>query len=214
MNFKKSVKIAVIDYGMGNLRSVCRALETTGVQVFLIDNPRDVEKYQGLVFPGQGAISKTMYHINRNGFSDAIKSWIADNRPYFGVCLGMQALFDYSEEGKTAGLGIFPGIVRKFSTNSKYKVPHMGWNTVDFVKSIDNQKILEGIVDKPQFYFVHSYYIEPEDLSIVWGRTEYPFSFASAIRKGNTIATQFHPEKSQSQGLQLYYNFAKLCNLF
>ena len=214
MNIKKSVKIAVINYGMGNLRSVCRALETTGARVSVIDNPNDVEKYQGLVFPGQGAISKTMCYLKSNGFNHTIKSWIADNRPYFGVCLGMQALFDYSEEGKTFCLGIFPGVVKKFSTNSKYKVPHMGWNTVKFVNSIDNQKLLEGIVDKPQFYFVHSYYTKPEEPSIVWSKTQYPFSFTSAIRKGNTIATQFHPEKSQSQGLQLYDNFVKMCVTF
>lgn len=211
MNLKKSVHIAVINYGMGNLRSVCRALETTGAQVSIIDNPKDVDKFQGLVFPGQGAISKTMKHLRGNGFDDIIKSWIASDRPYFGVCIGMQALFDYSEEGKTSGLGIFPGVVKKFTINSRYKVPHMGWNTVKFTDSIDNQNLLKDIDRNPQFYFVHSYYVEPEETSIIWGKTQYPFFFTSAIRKGNIIATQFHPEKSQSQGLQLYRNFVDLC---
>lgn len=201
-------ELAIIDYGMGNLRSVERALMEAGGAVRLVDAPEAVGAAKALVFPGQGAIVDTMRRLRETGWDAFIRDWISRDQPFFGICLGLQALFDHSEEGGTEGLGIFRGSVRRFSfpLRSGIKIPHMGWNTVGFS---DGGALLEGLSPSSEhYYFVHSYYVLPEDEDLVWGRTEYGgVSFCSAIRSGRLVATQFHPEKSQQAGLKLYRNF-------
>jgi len=201
--------IAVIDYGMGNLRSVCRAWEAVGASVRLVFDPSSIGNADALVFPGQGAIVDCMSLLRSTGFDAAILKWIEADKPFFGICLGLQALFDHSEEGDSECLGVFEGQVKRFRLPHEYKVPHMGWNAVTF--SGGKAKMTEGLAGKDdQFYFVHSYYVSPEDDSIIWGKTDYGERFVSAVSRGNCIATQFHPEKSQSKGLQLYKNFLQL----
>lgn len=197
--------LAVIDYGMGNLRSVLRAWEAVGARSRLISSPAEISERDILVFPGQGAISDTMKLLKDTGFDEAIRAWILADKPFFGICLGLQALFDYSEEGDCKCLGIFRGCVRKFDLPRRFKVPHMGWDDVDFKPATP---LTEGISAGDQFYFVHSYYVDCAESGIVFGSSEYGGQpFTSAISKGNVFACQFHPEKSQSKGLQLYRNF-------
>ncbi len=198
--------VAVIDYGMGNLRSVLKAWEAAGASSRLVSSPDEICGDDVLVFPGQGAIVDTMRLLKRTGFDGAIRSWIAADKPFFGICLGLQALFEYSEEGGVDCLGIFPGRVERFRVERRFKVPHMGWDDVEFG---DCPEMLEGIKKSgDQFYFVHSYCVKCSDESLVFGKSEYGgVSFASAILKGRLFACQFHPEKSQSKGLQLYKNF-------
>ena len=210
----ESPKVGILDYGMGNLRSVHRAFIEAGADAVIVEHPHEMESMDALVFPGQGAIVDTMRLLNDRGWSPFLKNWIQEDRPFFGICLGLQALFERSEEGDTEGLGIFKGTVKRFRfpLESGIKVPHMGWNAVKF--SQPNDPLLEGIcADSDQFYFVHSYYVLPEEESLVWGQTEYgDLQFCTAIRRGNLLATQFHPEKSQSRGLQLYRNFLRGLN--
>ena len=203
---KDGAKIAIIDYGMGNLRSVLRALEQVGAKASIVENRTELSGADALVFPGQGAIVDCMRLLKSTGFDEAIREWIASDKPFFGICLGLQALFDYSEEGDCACLGIFPGKVRRFRLSKEFKVPHMGWNNVQFTSG---NPVSDGMEDgSRQFYFVHSYYADPSDKSILWGTTEYGgVTFASAVRKKRCFATQFHPEKSQAQGLLLYSKF-------
>lgn len=198
--------LAIIDYGMGNLRSVARAWEKVGARVRLVYQPEDIGQADALVFPGQGAIVDCMSLLHNTGFDHAIRTWIADDRPFFGICLGLQALFEHSEEGDTPCLGVFPGRVRRFRLDARYKVPHMGWNAVQFQGGPPAMRNgLPGADD--QFYFVHSYYVEPAETAITWGTTDYGGQFTSAVHRGNCFATQFHPEKSQAKGLQIYRNF-------
>lgn len=201
--------VAILDYGMGNLRSVYRAFLEVGADARIVVDPVEVRAGDALVFPGQGAIVDTMRLLTERRWDGFIRDWIAADRPFFGICLGLQALFDHSEEGSTGGLGIFPGTVRRFTfpPGSGLKIPHMGWNTVHFQDS--DTDLLRGIRPaEEQFYFVHSYFVLPDDCAITWGITTYgDCTFASAIRRGNLVATQFHPEKSQAIGLRLYRNF-------
>lgn len=200
-------RLAVIDYGMGNLRSVVRAWEHVGADAQLVSSPDEIADADALVFPGQGAIVDTMRLLKATGFDDAIRSWIAADKPFFGICLGLQALFEHCEEGDTEALGIFKGQVRRFDIDPSLKVPHMGWNSVTFT---GDDPLTEGLQSgEDQFYFVHSYYIEPEDESLTLFETDYGGRFVSGIRSGKCCATQFHPEKSQAKGLQLYRNFLK-----
>jgi glutamine amidotransferase len=148
-----------------------------------------------------------MQLLKETGFDDAIRNWIAADKPFFGICLGLQALFEHSEEGDTQALGVFKGRVRRFQVDPSLKVPHMGWNSVSFAGDDPLTNGLESGID--QFYFVHSYYIEPEDERLTLFETDYGGRFVSGIRSGNCYATQFHPEKSQAKGLQLYRNFLK-----
>lgn len=202
--------VAIIDYGMGNLRSVLRAWEAAGAQARIIDSPKQINGNDILVFPGQGCVVDTMKLLKATSFDVAIKDWIAADRPFFGICLGLQALFEYSEEGGGVEcLGVFKGSVKKLRLPAQFKVPHMGWDDVEFAKD-KSPELLEGISPSDQFYFVHSYYVDCRDENAVFGKTEYGGQkFASAILKGNLAATQFHPEKSQAKGLQLYRNFLK-----
>lgn len=206
-----ALDLAVIDYGMGNLRSVLRAFERVGGKPRLVTTPAEAATADALVFPGQGAIMDCMRLLKETKLDNAIREWIAADRPFFGVCLGLQALFEHSEEGDTPGLGVFPGQVVRFKLPESYKIPHMGWNNVRWNLPAGGQAVdtmMEGIsADGDQFYFVHSYYAQPMNRALVWGETDYGGWFVSAIRRGNCFATQFHPEKSQAKGLQLYRNF-------
>jgi len=200
--------LAVVDYGMGNLRSVVRAWEHVGATAKLVSQPSHLKDADALIFPGQGAIVDTMQRLQETGFGTVICDWITSNKPFFGICLGLQALFEYSEEGDTRGLGIFKGQVRRFDVPSPLKVPHMGWNSVAIKKQ---DRIAQGFQQEgEQFYFVHSYYVEPEDEGLVLFETDYPKPFVSGICKSRCYATQFHPEKSQAKGLHLYRNFLNL----
>lgn len=198
-------RLAVIDYGMGNLRSVVRAWEHVGADAQLVGAPSDIKAADALVFPGQGAIVDTMRLLEETGFDVAIKDWIAADKPFFGICLGLQALFEHSEEGDTKALGVFAGEVKRFRLDASLKVPHMGWNPVSFEEENPITSGLESGVD--QFYFVHSFFIEPKDQDIALFKTDYGGEFVSGIRSGRCYATQFHPEKSQAKGLHLYQNF-------
>jgi glutamine amidotransferase len=202
-------KLAVIDYGMGNLRSVSKAFEACGAEVNLITSPEQMGDATGLVLPGVGALGDCIDGLRACNLIDLVKGWISEDRPFFGVCLGFQALYDYSEEGSVDGLGIFPGQVKRFQLPPEYKVPHMGCNAATFLDPSDS--IVDGLVSElDQFYFVHSYFVAPENEDSSFFRSDYGGPFTSGIKRGNCVATQFHPEKSQKKGLQLYQNFLKV----
>lgn len=200
-------KIALIDYGMGNLRSVQRALEVAGADVTLVSDPREAKEASALVFPGQGAIVDAMRQLKQTGFDVFIKNWIDEDKPFMGICLGLQLLFEYSEEGNTNGLGVFRGKVKRFPEKPDLKVPHMGWNTISIDKS-NAGRLAENIqLEGESFYFVHSYYVDTPENEIIWSVSDYGLKFVSGIRRGNVFAVQFHPEKSQLKGITLYRNF-------
>ncbi len=201
-----SPRIAILDYGMGNLRSVAKAFEHVGADVSIVSEIADFKGYDALVFPGQGGVSNCMKLLNDTGWNEILIDWIQSDKPYFGICLGLQVLFEHSEEGNTDTLGVFKGKVKHFSLPSEFKIPHMGWNNVRYVKETALGPVDDG---SDQYYFVHSYYSEPEDKAIIWAETDYGQLFVSAVSSGNCFATQFHPEKSQLKGLQLYENFLK-----
>ena len=207
--------IAVIDNGICNLRSVTKALENVGGSPTVVRTPAELADAHatGLVLPGVGALRDCVASLRDTGLADSVRDWIAADRPFLGVCLGMQALFEKSEEGGgIEGLGIFPGEVKKFSLSPEFKVPHMGWNTVRFTQ----QKIaLQGNLsdEGDSFYFVHSYHCVPSERGLVLAECDYGGAFTAAIGRGNCFATQFHPEKSQSKGLELYRNFAQLAGI-
>ena len=205
-------KLAVIDYGTGNIRSVVKAFEKLGSKVMVATNPSEAETASALVFPGQGCFPECMSALKSSGFDVLLKEWIAANRPFFGICLGLQVLFEWSEEGNAPGLSIFPGKVSRFCLPAEFKVPHMGWNSLVFSESTPKW-LRTGLADGDQFYFVHSYCVEPENDDIVFSRTDYGGEFVSGITLGNCHATQFHPEKSQAKGLQIYRNFLDNVNL-
>jgi len=204
---RKAPQLAVIDYGMGNLRSVLRAWQEVGADARLVDRPDQIGAADALVFPGQGAIVDAMTLLKETGFDRVIRDWVAADKPFFGICLGLQALFEHSEEGDTPGLGIFQGQVRRFRIDPSLKIPHMGWNAVRFEGEDALTRELES--GRDQFYFVHSYYVSPEDPGLTLFETDYGGWFCSGIRFGNCVATQFHPEKSQAKGLQVYSNFLR-----
>ncbi len=200
-------KVAVIDYGMGNLMSVLRSWQYVGADASVISSPPEMKNADVLVFPGQGCIIDTIKLLKSTGFDSAIRDWIAQDKPFFGICLGLQALFEYSEEGDVPCLGVFKGSVRRLNLPRQFKVPHMGWDNVDFNRA-KGESILKGIDRDDQFYFVHSYYVDTPQTDIIFGTTDYGgCKFTSAIASGNLVATQFHPEKSQAKGLALYSNF-------
>lgn len=203
--------IAVIDNGLCNLGSVTKAFEAVGATVKVVRTPAEVAAAgaDGLVLPGVGALTDCVASLNASGLATTVREWIAADRPFLGVCLGMQALFEYSEEGNTAGLGIFPGKVVRFRLPPDYKIPHMGWNTVRFVQP--GSPLQAGLSDEGEsFYFVHSFHCVPADPNLVLAECDYGSGFTAAIARGRCFATQFHPEKSQAKGLQLYRNFTTL----
>jgi imidazole glycerol-phosphate synthase subunit HisH len=205
-------RIAVIDYGMGNLRSVAKAVEAAGGDVRVITQPDELAASDGIVLPGVGALADCVTALKSTGLGEAVRSWIAADRPFLGVCLGMQALFDFSEEADTEGLGIFPGRVVRFRLPAEFKVPHMGWNTVRFTQT--DTPLTAGLANEGEaFYFVHSYYCAPADPALVLAECDYGVKFTAAIARGRCFATQFHPEKSQAKGIQLYRNFVTVAGL-
>ena len=193
---------------MGNLRSVSRALSAVGAEPYLVNSPQLADKADAVVFPGQGAIADCMDCLKRTEFDAFLKEWIAADRPFLGVCLGLQALFERSEEGDRTGLGIFPGIISRFKSAPRLRIPHMGWNEAIFRES---GPLTDGLkVEGEPFYFVHSYRLLETDPKLIWCETDYAGRFVSGVRKGRVMATQFHPEKSQVKGLQIYRNFLTL----
>lgn len=197
--------IAVIDYGAGNLRSVINALNKLGYQPELTSDNKDILKAKVVIFPGVGAASDVMESLKKLNLIKAIREYTADNRPFLGICIGLQVLFTQTEEGGSHNcMDIIPGIVKRLPPGQK--VPHMGWNQV---KQKKVHPIFDGIPDGTNFYFVHGYYVQPLDDNLVIGETDYGISFCSALARGNLIATQFHPEKSGDIGLHIYDNFIK-----
>jgi glutamine amidotransferase len=198
--------ITIVDYGAGNLRSVVNAISKLGYRPQVTSNPEDVLNARAVILPGVGAAADTMANLKALKLVSPIRRFITEDRPFFGVCLGLQILFAGSEEGGWHEcLRIIPGLVRKLP--SQLKVPHMGWNQV---RQKISHLIFEGIPDEANFYFVHSYYVEPDDKSLVAGETDYGISMCSILTRGNLVATQFHPEKSGEVGLRLYDNFIKM----
>jgi glutamine amidotransferase len=198
--------ITIIDYGAGNLRSVANAISRLGYQTKITCAPNEVLGAQVVILPGVGAAADTMANLQTLGLVNAIRRFIAEDRPFFSVCIGLQILFSGTEEGGWHEcLDIIPGVVRRLPPG--LKVPHMGWNQV---RQRISHPIFSGIPDEAYFYFVHSYYVEPKDRSLAIGETEYGIPICSVIARGNLIATQFHPEKSGEVGLRIYDNFIKL----
>lgn len=203
--------IAVIDTGICNLRSVTKALEAVGAAVRVVHAPDEVlaTNPSGLVLPGVGALRDCVAALRATRLDATVRDWIMADRPFLGVCLGMQALFEHSEEGNVTGLGIFPGKVVRFRRPADFKIPHMGWNQVRFVQRhspLGDCLLPEG----EAFYFVHSFHCVPADPALVLAECDYGGPFCAAIGRSRVFATQFHPEKSQAKGLQIYRNFVNL----
>ena len=201
------MKLVVIDYESGNLRSVSRALESHGVVPLVTDDSSNFDDADAMVLPGVGSGPAAMDALRQRKLIDPIKNFIASGRPFLGVCLGLQLLMDCTEEGDEACLGVVKGSAKHLP--SGLKVPHMGWNSVRFQHQ---HPVLDGIPQDSYFYFVHSYYASPEDPAGISGTTEYGISFCSIYAKDNLIATQFHPEKSGPVGLRFYKNFVSLAS--
>jgi glutamine amidotransferase len=202
------VKLVVVDYGAGNLHSVTRAVVHAGVRPLVTSNPRYVDEAEALIVPGVGAAADTMMNLRRHRLVEPIREYISSGRPFLGVCMGQQALFDASEEGgEHECLGILPGRIVRLPDGQK--VPHMGWNQVRIVR---DHPIFAGVPDGSFFYFVHSFYPNPEDRSVVVGETDYGVTFPSVVARDNVVATQFHPEKSGELGLRMYENFLSIAS--
>jgi glutamine amidotransferase len=200
--------ISIIDYGMGNLRSVQKAFEKAGHSAQIVNEPSSVADATKLVLPGVGAFRDAIAALESRQLVAPIKAAIGAGKPFLGICLGLQLLFDRSfEDGEYQGLGVIPGDVVRFDVPPQFKVPHMGWNQLRFKR---RPPIFAGINDGAYFYFVHSYYVVPRDASIIATETDYPQPFCSSIWRNNLFATQFHPEKSQDAGLRVLKNFAEL----
>ena len=208
--------IGIVNYGMGNLRSVQKALQRVGAQAEVIDTLEQIEAAERLILPGVGAFADGMIHLRERDMVEPLKRYAGSGRPMMGICLGMQLLFDSSTEDAAsddqpvAGLGIFPGRVVRFSEDQgpgqpRLKVPHMGWNEIDFAAGTP---LFEGLKPGDHVYFVHGYYCVPGDTSDIAATTGYGSTYCSAVHRGNVWATQFHPEKSQRVGLKILENFA------
>jgi len=205
--------IAIIDYGMGNLRSVQKGFEKIGSEAIVTDDPKIVLQAERVVLPGVGAFRDCMHNLEQGGFVEPILKVIREGRPFLGICVGMQLLFtDSVEFGLYRGLNVIPGHVLRFPdqmmvAGEKLKVPQMGWNQLCFKR---RPPVFDDINDNSNVYFVHSYYVKPDDSSVIATTTDYGIEFCSSIWKDNVVATQFHPEKSQAIGLQILKNFAEL----
>jgi glutamine amidotransferase len=198
--------IAIVDYGMGNLRSALRGIEKVGGAARIIQSPREMIGARAIVLPGDGAFGQAMANLRAAGWVEPLKQACADGVPFLGICVGMQLLFETSEEmGQHKGLGIFAGAVKRFP--SGLKIPQMGWNQLHFQQS---NPLLQNVPGDGYAYFVHSYYCAPRDPSITLATTDYGIDFASIVGRGNLWGTQFHPEKSQTVGLKILENFVRI----
>ncbi|HEO66344.1 MAG TPA: imidazole glycerol phosphate synthase subunit HisH [Spirochaetes bacterium] len=199
--------IQIIDYGRGNLNNVVKSFMNFGYQAEIIDQPKSIKDLSGLVLPGVGAFGDSMDSLNEKGFTSYIRDYIASKKPFLGICLGLQLIFEESDEfGDQKGMGVLKGRVTRFDIDEK--VPHIGWNQAEFKKE---SRLFKGIPNESYFYFVHSYYVTPEDPSVTTTTSHYGIDFTSAIEHENIYATQFHPEKSQKIGLEVIKNFGELC---
>jgi len=200
-------KIVIIDYGMGNLRNVQKGFEKIGFEATLTRNKKEIGKASGIVLPGVGAFKDCMENLEKYGLIDPLLRSIEKGKPYLGICLGLQILFSKSEEfGSHKGLDLIRGNVVKFKPDPEHKVPHMGWNTIEKEREVP---MLQEVESGAFFYFVHSYYVVPEEAQVISTFTTYGNPFVSSISKENLFATQFHPEKSQQKGLRLLETFVK-----
>jgi glutamine amidotransferase len=200
--------VLVVDYGMGNLPSVARALEECGAQVEVSDDPAAIERAERIVMPGVGAFADAMGNLTTRGWVDGLRRAVTQDRlPFLGICLGMQLLADEGDEGgKTAGLALIPGQVRRLEAGLGDRIPHVGWNELHATKQ---SRLLEGVPDGADFYFVHSYQLVPTAEDAVLGRTPYCGGFVAAVERDNVVGFQFHPEKSSRMGRQLLRNFLR-----
>jgi len=200
--------IAIIDYGMGNLRSVQKGFERVGHMATITNDPHVVAKADHVVLPGVGAFADAIAELRRRDLVEPVREAIASGKPFLGICLGLQMLFDRGyEDGCHEGLGVLAGEVVRFQVPPEYKVPHMGWNELSIVR---RPPMLAGIEEGTHFYFVHSYYVAPTDPSVIAAQASYPEPFTAMVWRDNLVATQFHPEKSQAHGLRLLKNFAEM----
>jgi imidazole glycerol-phosphate synthase subunit HisH len=200
--------IAIIDYGMGNLRSVQKGFEHVGHAATITSDAHEILAAQRVVLPGVGAFEDAMHELRARGLVEPVREAAASGRPFLGICLGLQLLFDTGfEGGRHEGLGILAGEVVRFDLPAGYKVPHMGWNQLAIRQ---RTPLFEGLAAAPYMYFVHSYFAVPRDRSVIAAEAEYPAPFTAAVARGNLFATQFHPEKSQGDGLRILRNFAEL----
>lgn len=201
------MKTGIIDYGGGNLRSVANALRSLDQDPVIIASPEQVGDVTHLLLPGQGEFGDTMRRLEERGLASFLKDWIGADRPYFGICVGYQILFENSEEApEISGLGVLPGTVRRFHDEPGLKIPHMGWNSASGTRG--DTRVWKGLGEDPYFYYIHSYFPEPASPDDVVARTTYGTQdFAGAVERGNLFACQFHPEKSQETGLRLMTNF-------
>jgi imidazole glycerol-phosphate synthase subunit HisH len=201
--------IAVIDYDMGNLHSACKGLETAGAKTVVTDRATELYNADAVVLPGVGAFDPAMQHLQARGLVPVIQDIIASGKPFLGICLGMQILFEGSEEGKEAGLGIFPGVIKRFQSEPNLTIPHMGWNQLDYTQP--DLALWNSLPDQPWVYFVHSYYVEPADPTLTAATvTHGSQTVTAAIARNNVMAVQFHPEKSSDAGLRLLANFVAM----
>ncbi len=203
--------IAVVDYDMGNLHSACKGLENAGATTLVTDSPADIERADAVVLPGVGSFDPAVQHLRSRGLEEPIKRAIASGKPFLGICLGLQILFDGSEEGTEPGLGVIAGTVRRFRHEPGITIPHMGWNQLEFTQP--NCLLWQHLADNPQVYFVHSYYVDPIDPSITAATVTHGSQrVTAAIARDNLMAVQFHPEKSSHTGLSILSNFVSKVN--
>ncbi len=188
--------IAIVDYEMGNLGSVAKALKWLGADTVISSDPAVIDQSEAVILPGVGAMEYAVTRLEALGLDQAVKRTVASGKPFLGICLGMQLMFQSSEEGRARGLGILPGHVRRFEQSPGLKIPHMGWNCLD---EVDDSHLTAG----EYYYFVHSYYCVPDDLGLTVARSSHGSSFTAAVRQDNILLTQFHPEKSGDAGLRL-----------
>ena len=200
--------IAIIDYGAGNIQSVSKALKHIGCDCFITNKKDEILSADGAVLPGVGSFGDTIDSLNKYGIKEAVIEFINSGKPFLGICLGLQLLFPGSEESEGAeGLGIFDGTITKIPNGDGLKIPHMGWNSLKITK---DSRLFKGIEENPYVYFVHSYFLNAADKSIVAAQTEYGVTIDAAVEKGNVFATQFHPEKSGNIGLRILKNFVDI----
>jgi len=201
--------IAIVDYGMGNIHSVKKALESMGAQTIVTDNPKDLSRAEKIVFPGVGSFGDAVVELKKRSLDTAIKKQVESGKIFLGICLGMQVLFEKSMEShKAAGLGLLKGSVDKFEASQKLKVPHMGWNQI--TKTSNDCRLLKDMPDNSYVYFCHSYYVNPADKKIIAASCDYGDNFAAVVWKDNLYGLQFHPEKSQAAGLKIVKNFVEM----